>query len=36
MNYVEPLPVGDWVIGVLVILIGGWYIITHWNDVFPK
>jgi hypothetical protein len=36
MQYEDPLLMGDVIIGVAVLGLCGWYIITHWNDVFPK
>lgn len=29
-------PMADFVMCVCVVLVGGWYILSHWNDVFPK
>jgi len=34
--YCEPIPIGDWIIGLGVLTFCGWYILTHWNNIFPK
>jgi len=29
-------PVADFTACLCIVLVGGWYILAHWNDVFPK
>lgn len=36
MMPIEPLLPGEYILGIILMLFCGWYIITHWNDVFPK